>query len=157
MQNPQRLGSDQVLLYKREVLNSVLSAVVVEIWCNQCWESPVRENGSWVVKMYVRTRTYILTTQDQFTPRPSTAFGSTYATHSLSPQTPSTGYAISLLPLLTTPSSEPHTCIRVLGHFPISVDSAYHSTPMRHGGVSRPTWQPSVQHLSTDYYPRSKF
>ena len=30
------------------------------------------------------TAHYILTTQDQITPRPTTAFGSTYATHSLS-------------------------------------------------------------------------
>ena len=45
MQNPHRLGSDQVLLYKREVPNLVLSAVVMEIRRNQCWESPVKENG----------------------------------------------------------------------------------------------------------------
>ena len=35
MHNPQRLGSNQVLLYKCEFPNSVLSAMVMEIWRNQ--------------------------------------------------------------------------------------------------------------------------
>jgi hypothetical protein len=100
---------------------------------------------------------YILTIQDQVTPWPSTAFGSMSATHSLSPETPNTGYAISPWPLLTTPSLKPHVCVRVLGHFPTSVDSAYYSTPTQHGGVSTPTGQPSAQRFSMDYYPRSIF
>jgi hypothetical protein len=60
------------------------------------------------------------------------------------------GYTISPWPFLTTPSLETHASIRVLGYFPTSVDSVYYSTPMRHSGVSMPTWQPSVQRFSTD-------
>jgi len=45
---------------------------------------------------------------------------------------------------------------RAFGHFPTTVDSAYCSTPTRHGGVPTPTWQPSIQRFSTKCYLQSK-